>query len=64
MLTPSVWTAYKTIDPSGISPGTWWIGLAEAILWGYYGWFHADAGIVTFFVVGVIGSTLILGRLV
>lgn len=62
MLTPSVWTAYKTVDPSGISPGTWWIGLAEAILWGYYGWFHADAGIVTFFIVGVVGSTLILGR--
>jgi uncharacterized protein with PQ loop repeat len=62
MLMPSVWTASKTIDPSGISPGTWWIGLAEAILWGYYGWFHADAGIVTFFVIGVIGSTLILDR--
>lgn len=62
MLTPSVWTAYKTVDPSGISPGTWWIGVAEAILWGYYGWYHADAGIITFFVVGVIGSTLILAR--
>lgn len=62
MLTPSVWTAYRTLDPSGISPGTWWIGLAEATLWGYYGWYNTDAGIITFFVVGVIGSALILGR--
>lgn len=62
MLTPSVWTAFRTADPSGISPGTWSIGTAEAFLWGYYGWFHADAGILTFSVVGVVGSVLILAR--
>lgn len=62
MMTPSVWTAYRTRDPSGISPGTWWIGLAEAFLWGYFGWFNVDAGIVTFSVVGLIGSVLMLNR--
>ena len=62
MLAPSVWTAYRTEDPSGISPGTWWIGTVEAVLWGYYGVFHADAGIITFGIVGVLGSALMLIR--
>ena len=62
MLTPSVWTAYRTARPSGISPGTWSIGLAEAFLWGYYGMFHADRGIITFAVVGLVGSVLMLLR--
>lgn len=62
MLAPSIWTAYRTVDPSGISPGTWWIGVAEAFLWGYYGMFHADRGIVTFGIVGLIGCSLMLFR--
>ncbi|CAN5874068.1 hypothetical protein BH23ACT4_BH23ACT4_17230 [soil metagenome] len=62
VLAPSIWTAYRTSIPSGISPLTWWIGLIEALLWGYYGWFYSDRGIMTFMVVGVIGSGLMLGR--
>lgn len=62
MLAPSVWTAYRTADPSGIAPLTWWIGMLEASLWGYYGAFHADRGIVTFALVGVVSSSLILAR--
>ena len=62
MLAPSVWTAFRTADPSGISPGTWWIGVAEAVLWGYYGLFHIDAGIITFGIVGVVGAVLMLLR--
>lgn len=61
-LTPSVWTAYRTSDPSGISPGTWWIGMAEASFWGYFGLFHRDIGIVTFGVVGVTAAVLMLIR--
>lgn len=61
-LTPSVWTAFRTQDPSGISPGTWWIGLAEALMWGCYGIYQTDAGIVTFFVVGSLGCSLMLIR--
>jgi len=59
---PSIWTAFRTADPSGVSPGTWWIGIAEAFLWGYYGWFWADIGILTFSAVGVVGSVLMLAR--
>ena len=62
MLAPSIWTAYRAAIPSGISPFTWLLGLTEALLWGYYGWFHSDRGIITFMVVGVIGSGLMLIR--
>ena len=62
VLAPGVWTAYRTADPSGISPLTWWIGLVEGFLWGYYGWFHSDRGILTFMVVAVLGSGLMLFR--
>ena len=61
-LTPSIWTAYRTSDPSEVSSATWWIGSVEAILWGAFGTFHADRGIVTFAVVGLIGSILMLIR--
>lgn len=61
-LTPSVWTAYRTSNPSGVSPTTWWIGLAEALLWGAFGLYHHDAGIITFAIVGSVGSGLMLLR--
>jgi len=32
MMVPTLWTAYRTAHPSGISPGTWWLGVAEAAL--------------------------------
>lgn len=62
MLAPSIWTAYRTTDPSGIAPGTWWIGILEAVLWGIYGVFNANPGIVTFGVVALFGSSLMLVR--
>lgn len=61
-LSPSVWSAYRSPDPSGVSPMTWWIGLAEALLWGYYGLFNRDAGIVTFGVVASVAALLMLAR--
>lgn len=61
-LAPSIWTAYRTPNPSGVSPTTWWIGLTEAVLWGLFGLFHLDAGIITFAVVGTLGSSLMLLR--
>lgn len=62
MMAPTLWTAFRTANPSGISPGTWWLGVVEAVLWGFYGWHHADAGIVTFAVVAAAGASLMLGR--
>jgi uncharacterized protein with PQ loop repeat len=62
MMIPTLTAAFATPDPSGISPGTWWIGMLEAALWGFYGWHHADAGILTFSATAAIGSGLMLGR--
>lgn len=62
MMIPSLWTAYRTPDPSGISVGTWWLGVAEAGLWGFYGWHHADAGIITFAVTALLASAGMLAR--
>ena len=59
---PSIWAAYRVPQPTGVSQTTWWIGLVEALLWGYYGWFHSDRGILTFMVVGTVGSALMLVR--
>lgn len=62
VLAAPVITAYRTAVPSGVSALTWWIGLVEALLWGLYGWYHSDAGILTFTVVATIGSSLMLAR--
>ena len=32
MMVPTLWTAYRTANPTGISPGTWWLGIAEVAL--------------------------------
>jgi len=49
-------------NPSGISPGTWWLGIAEAALWGLYGWHNTDAGIITFAITALLGSAAMLAR--
>jgi uncharacterized protein with PQ loop repeat len=61
-LAPSVWTAYRTHAPSGISPGTWWLGGIEAVLWGIYGSAYGDVPIMIFAGVGVVASSLMLAR--
>ena len=62
MMFPSLWVAYRTPNPSGIAPGTWWVGIAEALLWGFYGWHHADAGVITFAITALVGSAAMLAR--
>ena len=62
MVAPSIWAAYRTPDPSGVSPATWSIGAIEGMLWGTYGLFHLDPGIITFGVVQILASLLILTR--
>ena len=59
---PSVWSAYAVDDPAGISLPTWWLGLAQAVLWGIYAVGVADAGIITYAVIGVVSSAAIIGR--
>ncbi len=59
---PAIWTAFRTYAPSGISPGTWWIILIEAALWGVYGVAYADLAIEVFAVTASATSVLMLAR--
>lgn len=60
--TPSVWTAFRTWAPLGISPGTWKLILIEGLLWLVYGIGHQDLPIVAFGILSSIASSLMLGR--
>jgi uncharacterized protein with PQ loop repeat len=57
---PQVWKAMRAPDLSGLSAGTWWIGLADAGLWGAYGLFTGDAALITYGVVLTTASVTIL----
>ena len=59
---PGIWVAFRTVRPDGISPGTWTIGLTEGLLWGYYGWWHADAPLMIFAVIATVASLTMLAR--
>lgn len=61
-VSPGVWTAYRTHRPYGIAPATWIITLIEGLLWGYYGWWHADAPLMIFAVIAGLASTVMLAR--
>lgn len=61
-VTPSVWAAYRSPDPSGIAPSTWWLSVAGAALWMYYGWANADVPIMIFAVTSGVAAALILVR--
>jgi uncharacterized protein with PQ loop repeat len=60
--TPSVWTAFRTWAPRGISSGTWQLILIEGLLWLVYGAGHGDRAIVVFGILSSIASALMLGR--
>ncbi len=59
---PSVWTAFRTWAPQGISPGTWQLALAEGSLWLVYGAAYRDRPIVIYGVLSCLTSLLMLSR--
>lgn len=59
---PSIWAAYRSSRPVGIAPSLWVIGLAQAVLWGYYGWANADLALVLYAITLSLAAVLILGR--
>lgn len=59
---PSLWTAFRTWAPSGISPGTWQLTLIEGLFWLVYGVGYRDAAIVMFGVLSSITAALIVAR--
>jgi hypothetical protein len=62
-VTPSVWTAYRTARPTGISSGTWLLILGELTCWMIFGLHAADRRLVTLGAIGIITSTLMLARI-
>lgn len=63
-MAPSLWTAYRTHDPSGISRGTWLLVLGEVSCWLAYGLHQADARLIVLGVSGIVCSGLMLARTV
>jgi uncharacterized protein with PQ loop repeat len=61
-VTPSVWTAYRTERPTGISLGTWLLILAELLCWGVYGLRESDPRLIVLGWTGVTASVLMLAR--
>jgi uncharacterized protein with PQ loop repeat len=60
---PSVWTAYRTARPTGISRGTWLLILAELLCWGIYGVHQSDPRLAVLGWTGVAASLLMLTRI-
>jgi uncharacterized protein with PQ loop repeat len=59
---PSVWTAYRTTHPTGISRGTWLLILGELSCWALYGYHESDPRLLTLGLTGVAASILMLAR--
>jgi uncharacterized protein with PQ loop repeat len=62
-VTPSLWTAYRTPRPTGISTGTWLLILGELTCWLTFGLHTADPRLITLGISGIIVSTLMLARI-
>lgn len=60
---PSLWTAYRTPRPTGISSGTWLLILGELACWLTYGLHESDPRLITLGLTGVTASVLMLARI-
>jgi uncharacterized protein with PQ loop repeat len=59
---PSIWAAYRTAHPTGISRGTWLLILGELACWAAYGADKSDPRLITLGCTGVLASLLMLSR--
>jgi len=59
---PSLWTAYTTPRPSGLSPGTWALTLGELTCWAVFGVYHSDIPLTIIGLTGTTASLLMLLR--
>jgi hypothetical protein len=62
-VTPSLWAAYRTPRPTGISRGTWRLILGELSCWALFGLQKADPRLIALGVTGVAASLLMLARI-
>lgn len=62
-LSPAVVAVYRTVDVTGVSAATWALALGEAALWGVYGSFRLDVGLLALAATGSLMSAAVLARL-
>jgi uncharacterized protein with PQ loop repeat len=62
-VTPSIWTAYRTARPVGISAGTWLLVLGELSCWTIFGVHESDPRLTMLGCTGVAASILMLARI-
>jgi uncharacterized protein with PQ loop repeat len=62
-VTPSIWTAYRTARPTGISRGTWLLILGELSCWTIFGVHKSDPRLMILGFTGVAASVLMLVRI-
>jgi uncharacterized protein with PQ loop repeat len=62
-VTPSLWTAYRTARPTGISQGTWLLILGELSCWATFGLHRSDPRLVVLGFTGMVASLLMLARI-
>jgi uncharacterized protein with PQ loop repeat len=60
---PSIWTAYRTARPTGISSGTWLLIGGELSCWLAFGLYRSDPRLIILGVTGLTASTLMLARI-
>ena len=61
-VSPSIWTAYRTARPTGISRGTWLLILGELSCWTIFGVHKSDPRLTILGFTGVAASVLMLTR--
>jgi len=61
-LGPSLWSAYRTAHPTGISAGTWMLATGELVCWALFGVYQGDPRITTLGSVGATGGALVCVR--
>jgi hypothetical protein len=62
-VTPSIWTAYRTDRPTGISQGTWMLILGELSCWTIFGVHKSDPRLIILGFTGVTASILMVTRI-
>jgi uncharacterized protein with PQ loop repeat len=62
-VTPSIWTAYRTARPTGISRGTWLLIFGELLCWATFGLHKSDPRLIVLGFTGVAASVLMLTRI-
>src|SRR5262249_31846731 len=61
-VTPSIWAAFRTTRPTGISAGTWLLILGELACWLTFGLHKSDPRLIALGTTGVAASVLMLTR--